>query len=334
MKNRFDHKENPIKIISGKALLTLSFLLVISFPFCASAQGASQTPASAPSSEEERSWEQIFIQSNIAISEWFDGVAEGLDLFLVGKRVSNRPNQSNVRMENTTISSEGHGVINNIGLSVNPRLPNLEEYWHLKFATYDERESNRRAQDLYLRQTPREKNYGATVGVFKKLGNIRTAFQPRIELQDPLKVSHSLTFESVADLKVYSINPKIEFYANADKGVGVFQSINLFFQLTKLYSITLINQGDYGEKLHLFSVTNGVSLGQFLTPKSALAYNIFFNSTNQPAYHLESYNFSVAYNRVLYKRILDYQVVPNLDFQKAVAFKGVAGISLNINLYF
>ncbi len=322
-----------MKIVLARALFKLLFLVV----FFVSCQVLAQqeNPQDPPSGlKEERSWEQRFIDSNIAISRWFDGIAEGLDLFLVGKRVTSRPNQSNVRIENSTVSTEGHQVTNAIGISANPRLPNLEEYWHLKFATYDEREESRKAKNVYLKQSPREQNYGATVGVFKKLGNIRTAFQPRIELQDPLRVSHSLSFESVATLKNYEINPKLEFYATPDKGVGAFQALNFNFQLTKVFSLTLVNQGDYGEKLHLYLVTNGISIGQTLTPKSAFSYSLFFGSNNHPSYHLESYNFSVAYSQVLYKRILDYQVIPNLDFQNAVSFKGVVGITFNINLNF
>lgn len=284
--------------------------------------------------EEEKTWEQTFIDSNIAISKWFDSVAEGLDLFLVGRRVTNRVNQSSLRIENLVISQEGKALQNSVSIGVNPRLPNLEEYWHLKFATYDERADKRNAQTDYLRQNPREKNPGATIGVFKKLGNIRTSFEPRIELKDPLEISHSLSFESVAKVKDYEINPKLEFWATPNKGVGTFQALNFHFQLSKIWSITLVNQGDYEEKTHLYSVTNGFSLGEILDRKSALSYNIFFTSTNQPNYHLEGYNLGVAYSRVLYRKILDFQVVPNVDFQRSLGFKRVLGITLAINLNF
>lgn len=285
-------------------------------------------------SKEDNRWERILIQGNINISEWFDSAAEGLDLFLVGKKVTKKKNESNLRVENTTTSSEGKAVINSWGISVNPRLPNLEEYWHLKFATYDEREDQRNAKNAYLRQTPRQRNYGATVGLFKKLGNVRTAFQPRIELQDPLRVSHSLIFESVADQKTYEINPKLEFYASPDRGVGTFQGFNFNFQLSKLWALILINQGDYEEKTHLYTVTNGFSLGHTLNDKSAFAYNIIFTSTNRTVYHLVSYNLSVAYSEVLYRRVLDFQIIPNLDFHEGVDFKGVAGLTINFNFNF
>ena len=315
-----------MKTVLGKALFLSLFLSFFSF----SAKAEEKAP---PPPEEEKGWEQTLIEGNIAISKWFDSVAEGLDLFLVGRRVTDRVNTSSLRVENLTISQEGKALVNSVSIGVNPRLPNLEEYWHLKFATYDERADKRNAQE-YIRQTPRERNPGATVGVFKKLGNIRTAFEPRIELQDPLRISHSLSFESVARLETYQINPKLEFWATPDKGVGAFQALNFNFLLSKVWSITLVNQGDYEEKTHIYSVTNGISFGQILSRKQALSYNIFFGSNSHPNYHLESYNFAVVYSHVLYKKILDIQVAPNVDFQRSLDFKRVLGISFTVNLNF
>jgi hypothetical protein len=334
MKDNFFNIQISMKSILARASLyhPLLILITISLSLQVSAQNSPLTALSEP--EEEQTWEQIFVQSNIAITKWFNSVTEGLDLYLVGKRVSTRPSQSSIRIENNTTLTEAPQLINSTGIILIPRLPNLEEYWHLKFATYDEREDSRNAKAKYILQTPQERNYGATVGVFKKLGNIRVAFQPRIELQSPLRVSHSLVFESIADLKTYSVNPKLEFYAKPDQGVGAFQALNFHFQLTKIFSMTLVNQGDYREKLRLYSVTNGISFGQILNPNSAFSHNVFFSSNSSPNYHLESYNLSVSYSQVLYKRILDYQVVPNLDFQKALAYKGASGINIKINLNF
>ncbi|MBK9323071.1 MAG: hypothetical protein IPM97_09065 [Bdellovibrionaceae bacterium] len=285
--------------------------------------------------ESERGeWEKWFIKSNKAVSEWFDGAAEGLDLFLAGRKLTNRPNESFLRIENSTHSMEGQEITNSTGLIVNPRLPNLEEFWHLKFSTYDEQEERRSAKNDYLRQTQRRKNYGASVGMFRKLGNIRTAFQPRIELQDPLKVSHSLTFESVADSRTFWVNPKIEFYASPEKGVGIFQALNFNFILSKVYALTLINQGDYEDRQHLYTVTNGLSLGQILTEQSTLSYNILFTTTNRPSYMLESYNISVSCSQLIYKRVLDFQIIPNVDFAYTNQFNGVAGLTVVFNLHF
>ncbi|RYZ85908.1 MAG: hypothetical protein EOP06_15515, partial [Proteobacteria bacterium] len=120
------------------------------------------TPDVPPAPGDEITWEQWFFKSNIAVSEWFDGVAEGLDLFLVGKKLTNKRNESFIRIENTTVSSEGSSPGNSFAFIVNPRLQNLEEYWHLKFSTYDEQEERRNVKNEYLRQTQRRENYGAT----------------------------------------------------------------------------------------------------------------------------------------------------------------------------
>ena len=236
------HYLNRFKIQSWKLFLGLWILACFS---C-----AHRIVPEDDESEEKlnQTWEQKFIHSDIVVSNWFDGMAEGLDLFLVGRKVTDRNAESNVKVENSTYSSEGQSVSNVTSFSLSPRLPNLEKYWQLKFTSYDELQDSRSINNGFLRQTPRERNYGATVGLFQKLGNIRTAFQPRIELQDPLKVSHSLSFESVANYKNFQFNPKLEFFADATKGAGVYQAYNFNFSLTKIYSLTFINEGEYDER--------------------------------------------------------------------------------------
>lgn len=318
---------------SGRFFIFLSTLALFGFP-CTGVAQEEPVVQQAPKEKERSRWEKALIRGNINISEWFDSAAEGLDLFLAGKKVTKKKNESNIRIENITTSREGKALNNAWSIAVNPRLPNVEEYWHLKFATYDEREEKRNAKNAYLRQTARQRNYGATVGLFKKLGNVRTAFQPRIELRDPLRVSHSLILESIAEQKTYEINPKLELYATPDRGVGTFQALNFNFTFSRVWTLTLINQGDYEEKFHIYMVTNGFSVGQNLTDRSALSYNLIFSSNNRPDYHLEAYNVSVGYSEVIYKKILDIQVIPNLDFQKTAGFRGAAGITLSFNFNF
>lgn len=285
--------------------------------------------------KKEESWEQRFIQSNIAISHWFDSAAEGLDLFLVGqRRTTKKLNESQFRIENTTVTTEGKDATNRTDFNFNLRLPNVEKYWQLKFTSYDEREEKRNVRRSYLRRTQRERNYGATLGLFKKLGNIKTSFEPRIELRDPLKVSHSISFESVADMKTYIINPELEFFASPSRGVGTSQALNFNFILSKYYTLTFINQGEYFERTHLYQTINGFSLGQIIDTKRSLAYSLLFDSNNRPDYHLQAYNISVAWHEEIYRRIFDYQIVPNIDFNKDNSFKPLLGLTINLNLNF
>jgi hypothetical protein len=277
--------------------------------------------------------EQRLIKGNIAVSEWLDGVAEGLDLFLVGRKLTRKRNETNVKLGNSSYYMADGSFTNSTSLNANLRLPNLEEYWQLKFSNYDE-SRERGVQANYLRQTPRERNYGATVGLFKKLGNVRAAFQPRISLQNPLNVSHSLAFESVADFKAYQINPKLEFFANAEKGTGVFEALNFNFQLNPVFSLTWINEGEYEEKVHLYSTTNALALGQVITDRRSLSYSLSLMSNNRPEYHLDVYSLAISWSDLLYKSILDYQLTPHLDFLRDRGFTGMAGVTFSINLNF
>lgn len=292
--------------------------------------------ADEPQTDESKSkaFERLFIDSNVVISNWFDSVAEGIDLFFVNKKITDEPSKINARLINSSYLVEGQGFNNTTALSVSPRFHNLEKYWNLKFTTYDDLEDGRGVRRGYLRQTPREQNYGATVGLFRRLGAIRVAFQPRIELQDPLQVSHSLGFESVWDFQKFKVNPKLEFYASASKGPGTFHSLNFNFFLTDVYSLTWINEGDYESNLHKYSVTTGFTLGQLLNETTSMGYSFLTYADNRENYHMNGYNISVSWYQLIYNKILDYQIIPNLNFTEEDEFRGRAGLTFQFTVYF
>lgn len=283
--------------------------------------------------EASESFEQSMIRGNISVAQWFNGVADGLDLFLAGERYTKKPNETSVTLESSGFYNEADGASGAINFNVDLRLPNVEEYWQLTFTSYDEME-DRSAKTRYLRQTPRERNIGASVGLFKKLGEVKTSFRPRIAFEGTPAISHSLKFESVAERRNYRINPELEFYATPSKGAGLFQSLNFNWELTKMYSVTLINEGDYQSRPHIYTVTNGVSLGQQFNKRMSLAYNTFVTSINRPNYQLDAYNFSVTWHHVVYKKILEYRVIPNLDFTQKRNFAMNPGVNVSIDINF
>jgi hypothetical protein len=172
------------------------------------------------------------------------------------------------------------------------------------------------------------------VGLFKKLGTIQTSFQPRIAIDNPIKLSHSLNFESAAHFKNSILIPKFELFADADKGVGFFDAVNILFTLSPTYLLTLINDGEYLDRQQSYTTNNGFAIGQVFNDKISFTYSLIFTSNNRPNYHLESYLIAYAWNQNIYKKILDFQLIPQLDFQKKNHFKGAAGLTFNVNLSF
>lgn len=277
---------------------------------------------------------QYFVRKNIAIADWFDGVADGIDLFLAEERYPRIKNKTSATAETSVYYNRAEGFSSAFSFNVDLRLPNFEQYWMLTFRSYDETQE-RKAQDRYLRRAPRERNLGATLGFFKKLGNIRTAFQPRIAFSATPAISHSLIFESLAEIQDhYWFNPKLEFYANPNKGAGTFQAINFNFQLSTLYSLTFVNEGDYEGRRQFYTVTHGVSLGQKVSAKKSLGYNVFISFINKPNYQLDGGNISVTWKHIVYQKILDYQVTPYVDFRQSRSYEGNPGITASINLIF
>ena len=312
-----------------KVFYLFSFLLISATAFAESKLNVKQ-----PGPPERSEWEEVFIQKNREFSQWFDSFTEGIDLFLVGKRVSKEKNKSSIRVDNTTTVTESDNFLNTTSVAIRPRLQNLEEFMQLKFESYDENQDGRGVENRYLRKTQRKKNYGATVGFFRKLGNVKTSFQPRITLQDPLKVAHSLAFESVAEHEKFKTNPKFELFADPDKGTGTFQAINFNYEFNPVYSLTLINEAEYQEKIHKIFVTNGFAVGQEYSEKTGFTYSWTFSSHNREKYHLDSHTVSVTWHQNIYRNILDTQLTPYLVFSKDRRFKGVSGVIFNISVNF
>jgi hypothetical protein len=279
-------------------------------------------------------WEQKFIDANIKISNWLDSMAESIDLWFVGRKLTRKENETQGKITNSTFINERNGTTNSFSSGLNVRFPNVEQYWQLKFTDYDERKERLLQQRPKLRQTPREKNYGATVGIWKKLGNVQSKFEPRVELRDPLKVSHLLAFESEAEAGRLRAEQRIEFYADPDKGTGSAQYFNFRIALQEGYSLSLVNEGDYEDKLRQYSVSNGISIGQSLNQKMNMSYGVFFGSVSRPSYHLDSFGVAISFSHIVYRRILDYSVTPQINFYKEFAFTGEPGLSLNVNLQF
>ena len=131
------------------------------------------------------------------------------------------------------------------------------------------------------------------------------------------------------------IYPKIEFFADPDRGTGVFDLLNITFPLTRIFSLTLVNESEYDDKqTPYFRTTHGPSLNQIVSEKSFLTYSWLFDSNNLPHYHLDSYDIAIGWNQILHKNILKYQVVPHWSFARERRYKGEVGISVLFYLDF
>lgn len=284
--------------------------------------------------EPEETLEQRFLRTNILISEWLDESAEKIDRFLVSKRLSAEQNRTNLRLESTTYLSDGNDPSYSNTVQLNLRLPRVEKYFQLKFTNFDESEDRLTNQQTNLRNTARSQKYGARLGFFRQIGKVRTMFQPQIALQDPLKISHSLKFESTAQAGSVEVLPKFELFADPDKGTGFFVATNFRLPSGTRYTWNLINEGEYQDFINTLKVSNGVALEKKINRSTSYTYSLFFNSINRPSYNLESYSFAISRFQLIYKNILEYSMTPNLTFERLRQFKGYPGFTFSVALKF
>ncbi|MDZ4661373.1 MAG: hypothetical protein SGJ18_07100 [Pseudomonadota bacterium] len=278
-------------------------------------------------------FEQGALETNVAIADKIDDFAESIDLFLAGKKFIREKNESSFRIIGFAERSEGGAGREAVYLDFNLRLPNLEEYWQLKFTTVESNEF----QSLDKNRpgsAPGQRKYVASLGFFDQLGKVRTSFQPRIELSDPLQTSYVLEFSQTSQSKFYNFRPRLKFFADSQKGTGQAASFNVDFQVRPLMVFRFITEQQYLDLQGLFSTNLGPEILVSLSKKTGLSTSFTFYSTNRPSYHLDHYLLSYTIRHELYKKILYAQLSPNLLFPKDHGFKGVAGISANVELIF
>lgn len=273
------------------------------------------------------------IDTNTAIAEKIDDIAESIDLFLAGKKISTEDNESSARIVGFTSRTEGGDTSDSVHFDLNLRLPNLEEVWQLKFSTVETNEFQSLDKNR-AGSAPGQKKYVASLGFFDQLGKVRTSFQPRIELSDPLQTSYVLEFSQTIFSKVYSFRPRLKFFADSEKGTGQASSFNVDFQMRPLLVVRFITEQQYLDLLGLFSTNLGPEILFSLSKRSSLSTSLTFYSINQPSYHLDHYLLAYSIRHELHKKMLYSQVSPNLLFPKDHGFKGIAGISATLELVF
>jgi hypothetical protein len=275
-------------------------------------------------------------QAADGVAKKIDEMAETIDVTLAGgKKVTKENNNSSVTIKHLNIASEGGVTKSSTSFGINIRLPNLEKRWQVRFSSYDEEEEARDQQERRFRTRPWENKPGAAVAFFRKLGKVRTTFQPRLELKDPLSMSYILRLESDATLKPFHITPRLDLFADPEKGTGQYFRLNFGIKLAPKWELTFINDEEYRERTNSLTVTHGVVIDHSLTDDKGAALSFITNSTNRGGgYRLNQYTVSPTFAQELSENRLRYVAATFLTFTKAEAFKGDVGCSLQVELIF
>ena len=217
----------------------------------------------------------------------------------------------------------------------NLALPNVEKRWQLRFSSYDEAQDERNLQQRTVRTIAPPNDPGAAMVFFKKLGSIRTSFQPRLQLQSPLQVAYVLRFERPIEGKTYRILPKLELYADSAKGTGEFTGLRLTAKPHEKskWEFELENDEEYRQNANDFVVTNGFIVDYALADRKSLAASLVAGSENHN-YHLNSIRAAISYGEDIYRQLLKYSVSPYISFDKSYAFHGHPGLSCTLAVIF
>jgi hypothetical protein len=282
----------------------------------------------------EKTIESRILKAGDAVQKAVEKTAERTDLMIAGKRYTKKKNKSSITYRQFVTWQDGRGVKFPGDFGFNLKLPNLEKRWQLRFSSYDEEADRRNLQEQRVRTTAPPKDYGAGLFFFEKLGNVKTSFQPRLQLSNPLTMSYTLRFENEAEVKPLKLNSRVELFADPKKGTGEYASLEFRFRLTERTELGFQNTEEYHERDNYFVTQHGLSLDHSLTPTRAVGTSFIAACNNKTQYHLDQYTYSWVVVQQVYPERLQLSLTPFLAFYKAAGFQGKTGITLQGNLTF
>lgn len=268
------------------------------------------------------------------IEHRIEKTADELDLALAGKRYTKKPNQTRANLRAGITSQEGGRLRHSTDFGFTLRLPNVEEHWQARFSSFDENEESRNLRQRQTPLNPRPLEPGAGLLFFHYMGKIKTSFQPRLKLKDPLQLSYVLRFETEGDVFGWTLSPRFDLFADPTKGTGEFFGLELRRLLAPKWGLSLHNQEEYRDKGNIFSTSHGITIDHPIGQNMAMAVSLVGTSTNRPVYHLQGLSIAPSFSHQVLKNRLNYQVVPFLSFAKESHFKGSAGLTLATELIF
>ncbi len=296
---------------------------------CATLAFAAPMP---PETEKPKTLQDRALESTKYLSEKIEDVATSIDITLAGKKYTKKVNHSAINLSQLISYSEGGDTRLSTDFGVNLRLPNLEKRWQLRFASYDEEREDRDLSQRQVRTRARPREYGASFQFFQSLGKVKTTFQPRLEIRDPVEMSYVLRFESETNISKVRVVPRTDFFTDPEKGTGQFASVEFQYKLSARSDLRFYNNEEYRDFENYFTTQHGLSYDFSLSKVQAIGISAVATSNNRPTFHLQSFSFAVPFARELSRELLTFSLTPFIGFGKGEKFKGRTGISLYIEM--
>jgi len=299
-----------------------------------------------PTWGQEPTMEEVWIERNRKVSEYFDILAAELDYQLAGSRTDER-NTSQLSLIGFAQAAESSGTLNDGHIDVNLHLPAFEEAIKLRLSSFDAEDEFEGLDRNRTNARPQEQKLGTSVAIGQRFSDIEVVFRPRVELRDPLITSFLLKFSNTIKRSVFNFNSQLRFLTHSRDGVGQSLSLYLDTPIAKSSLFRIFTEEQYLDQRNLFSTAHGVMFLEKMSEEISLSQTISLNSQNRNLfgpdtaesfryrnYHLNNYQFIFSFHHKLYKNVFHYQISPSLNFYKRLSFRGDPAILLRTELIF
>lgn len=278
---------------------------------------------------------------NQSVSDWVDRRAKSLDLALAGDRFTDEKVDSTARINQEVYWRDYEGVKYKLDLDLDLALPNFEKKYKLMLSNYNR---NKVRRSNYSRRQFREdtrSDYGATIAILRKIGNVDISFEPRIEIKDPIATFYTIRFQNIIKRKLNTFNTRFELFADSEKGTGQFLALSFRKDFFKHWSHYFVFEEEYRDAQNYYSNLFGYTLYYRINNSMSINQSFIFTANNgkdittgPKSFHLDEIFIGPAFTHEIIPNEVEYTINYIHIFSEEYEYKGRSSVSFLLGLIF
>jgi hypothetical protein len=299
-------------------------------------------PQSDPELEKKKNWLDRYLPYEKRVAGWVDNTARSLDSFFGSDDAWRVDNDSFLRVTNDLEWEQDEGMSNDFRPRLKIDLPTASERLHLLVESDDSPEERTAAQEALPGSRSADEKRAKRTTVLG-LGTNFDGWLPqwKKQLQGGLRVAlpldpyvrfiarRNLPLSGEWELNSYN---RLAWF-NSD-GYSANSEIKIGEPIAPDWRLFYTTDLTWREKRDYLEFAQSGNLAHILSPKSAITYTLGFSGKGFEGPSIDKYFLSADYRRNIARRIVYFDVIPELSLPESYGFDPHWAITFRLELYF
>ena len=298
----------------------------------------SPLPQPNPDAEKKKNWFDKYLPYEQQVAGWVDNTARGVDRFFGTDDAWRVDNDSWLRLTNDVSWEQEKGVSNDLRLRLKLDVPTATRRLHLLIESEPETQfgaTPEAAPALNNGSPPRTTVLGLGTNFEGWLPGWKKQLQGGLRFALPIDPYARFIMRRDVPLggqwEFNSYNRLQWFHSD---GYAVKSELRFGEPLTPNWRLYYSTDLDWREKLDYLEFAESANLAHILSTRSAITYSLGFSGTGFETPQITKYFLTADYRRNIARRIIFFDVIPELSLPDEYGFDPHWAITLRLELYF